>query len=71
MDSFGRIEMETPKHETEDESREAADGDRADEHLNVTKTVPQPEAQPEQSDNSYDEDDEAMIRRRLESLGYL
>ena len=59
--------MEIPKQEEDDARRNAAEGDPADEHL----TKMQPDAEPEQSDSSYDEDDEAIIRDRLESLGYL
>lgn len=52
--------METPKPQEDNVQRNAADGDQADE-----------EAKAEQSDSSYDEDDEATIRSRLEALGYL
>ena len=52
--------METPKPQEDEALLTAADGDQADE-----------EARAEQSDSSYDEDDEATIRARLEALGYL
>ncbi len=52
--------METPKPEDDNALRNTAEADQADE-----------EAKTEQSDSSYDEDDEATIRSRLEALGYL
>ena len=66
--------MSTTKYGEGDESHDAVKGNRADEELNLTKTVLQPGAEPEQGapkDSDYDDDDEAMIRSRLEALGYL
>lgn len=52
--------METQKPQEDEALLTAAEDGQADE-----------EAKAEQSDSSYDEDDEATIRSRLEALGYL